>query len=496
MRLKNPLKGWYIERRQVTSAWPPNSKSQKEMKMFWMLNQKSCSKLLFGVSFICLLSLGAFPSLGVGQKKNPQIDIEPGTALIDQQVTIKVLGLEPGQKLKLRASMRDNQDREWESWATFQANSSGLVNLAADKPIQGTYRGLDPAGMFWSMIKKTEGKSSGVEGEKELSPIVMHFIAEVDGKEIASASLERHFLAREVKRIEVREKGLLGTFFVPAGEVKKPAIIVLGGSGGGLQESKAALLASHGFDTLALAYFGMKGLPQYLLEIPLEYFDTALQWLNNQETVHKGKLGVTGASRGGELVLLLGATFPSIRAVAALVPSGIVHGAFPKEGFAWTYQGSSIPYAAFDMPPCVTSSSSAQRAISLTPDFLNGLLLGAFTKPDSVAPAIIPVEKINGPVLFISGKDDQMWPSSLLSEVSVARLKAYRHPFSFEHLCYEGAGHGIGIPYLPTTETAIKHPVDGGFYELGGSPEHNAAANADSWKKIVHFFEKSFKELK
>jgi len=89
-----------------------------------------------------------------------------------------------------------------------------------------------------------------------------------------------------------------------------------------------------------------------------------------------------------------------------------------------------------------------------------------------------------------------MWPSSLLSEVSVARLKAHKHLYSFEHLCYEGAGHGIGIPYLPSTETAIKHPVDGGLYELGGSPKNNAAANADSWKKIVRFFETNLTESK
>jgi dienelactone hydrolase len=237
----------------------------------------------------------------------------------------------------------------------------------------------------------------------------------------------------------------------------------------------------------------MEDLPKYLSAIPLEYFDKALQWLNRQEVVQDGMLGVMGASRGGELVLLLGATFPSIRAVVAGVPSGIVHGGFPTEGSAWTYEGKPVPYAPFDMTPCMAPPANEKKPLAFTPVFLHGLLYGAFTKPESVAAAVIPVEKTNGPILFISGKDDQMWPASILSEISVARLKKHKHPFSFEHLCYDGAGHWIGIPNMPATETSIKHPVDGGVYELGGSPKDNAAASADSWKKIIQFFKTSLK---
>ena len=50
--------------------------------------------------------------------------------------------------------------------------------------------------------------------------------------------------------------------------------------------------------------------------------------------------------------------------------------------------------------------------------------------------ATIPVERINGPVLLISGEDDQMWPSRTLAEIAMERLRAHRHPYPDEHIAY------------------------------------------------------------
>jgi dienelactone hydrolase len=56
------------------------------------------------------------------------------------------------------------------------------------------------------------------------------------------------------------EDGLRGAWFLPPGDGPHPAVIVLGGSEGGLPvRSAAPLLASHGYATLALAYFGLPG---------------------------------------------------------------------------------------------------------------------------------------------------------------------------------------------------------------------------------------------
>lgn len=74
--------------------------------------------------------------------------------------------------------------------------------------------------------------------------------------------------------------GSQALLFRPDTSEARPAALTLGGSEGGLlfAAQTAALLASHGIVSLALAYFAFERLPPYLVEIPLEYFETALQW--------------------------------------------------------------------------------------------------------------------------------------------------------------------------------------------------------------------------
>ena len=83
-------------------------------------------------------------------------------------------------------------------------------------------------------------------------------------------------VAPEPTAIEVREDGMYMRMFVPAGlRGRAPAIVVLGGSEGGIEGAarRAKRLAQAGYVTLAIAYFAADGLPPALIEIPLETFD-------------------------------------------------------------------------------------------------------------------------------------------------------------------------------------------------------------------------------
>jgi pimeloyl-ACP methyl ester carboxylesterase len=211
---------------------------------------------------------------------------------------------------------------------------------------------------------------------------------------------------------------LVGVLYRPIGKGPCPSVVLLGGSGGDTPESVAALLASHGYAALALAYFGKGNLPEHLTSIPLEYFQRAFRWLQSQEGIRNQGVAVMGWSRGGELALLLGATFPEVNAVVSYVGSGVVHSGFvasPVEAEnppAWTYQGKPLsPYISFD-PHEVDQSRSLIRE---TPGFLRSL-----ADVELVEAATIPVERINGSVLLISGRDDQVWPSALMKELGMA----------------------------------------------------------------------------
>ncbi len=105
----------------------------------------------------------------------------------------------------------------------------------------------------------------------------------------------------------------------------------------------------------------------------------------------------------------------------------------------------------------------------------------------AVEAAGIPVERICGPVLLISGEDDRLWPSPVLAEIAVARLARCKHPYPVTHLRYGAAGHMIGPIGLPATVSTVLHPLRGRALALGGMPAGNAAAAFDSWPRVIGF---------
>ncbi len=116
----------------------------------------------------------------------------------------------------------------------------------------------------------------------------------------------------------------IGEFWHPtATSEARPAVLVLGGSEGGLPGVLLpAMLASAGYPALGVAYFGEPSLPNVLSRIPLEYFAKALSWLARQPGVNPAEIAVLGISRGSEAAQLLGVYYPKlVHAVIASVPA-------------------------------------------------------------------------------------------------------------------------------------------------------------------------------
>ena len=295
-----------------------------------------------------------------------------------------------------------------------------------------------------------------------------------------------------VIRQAVDEAGLVATLFRPIALRPRPTVIVLSGSLGGVLEGSAAVLASQGFAALALAYFGVDPLPAELVEVPLEYFAEAIAWLKTQPAVDPDRIAVMGVSKGGELAVLLGATYPEdIKAVVGYSASSVVwRGAsyrprsfiFGSPKSSWTLGGKPVPFV-----------NVRPRVFEVMGAFMGQLPLRAMHERSlddeaAVSAASIAVERINGPVLLISHTDDRVWPATRLSEMVIKRLEAHNHPFPYEHLSYEGAGHPIGLPYSAPLVTKL------GPWALGGSLEGNGHASADSWTKALEFLEKHLEQ--
>lgn len=412
--------------------------------------------------------------------------------LADEPVSFSVVGCRPGEAVTVKASWRIADERV-QSEARFNATDTGIVEPAKQVSIGGTYTGVEPHGLWWSL-----GPYDADEATQSLEPWTVSLTASGATWQ-SSGSLIRRKVARSVRQLEVNAGSLRGVAFIPEGPGPFPSVLLFSGSGGGLAsvQCQAALLASRGLATLALAYFNYADLPAELVNIPVEYFRDGMDWLIGNAPAVNGTVAVMGASRGGELALLLGSSYPErVAAVVAKVPSGVVWGGVTKdpehdqESVAWTRNGRPVPPLRGDLIP-LDALPRRDGAIVLTPSF-EAMLSAA--SPEEITAAEIPVERCGGPVLLLSGEDDAMWPSAALSEMAVERAERRGMRYPIRHLHYPAAGHTCTFPAGFPALLAAVHPVTGGRFAYGGSVPGNAHASASSWHETIEFLNTSLTE--
>ena len=212
-------------------------------------------------------------------------------------------------------------------------------------------------------------------------------------------------------------------------------MLVIGGSGGYNPYLVGQALAGHGYPSLVLAYYGGPDQAQQFKLIPLEDFEKALVWLQQQTNARK--LVVLGVSRGSEAALLLGTYDPTlVNGVIAIVPSSVANychcpgeadkpdNKLVKE--TWTYRGTPVP-----SDPTWHESNKGPM-------------------PTANETGTIKVEKIAGPVFLLCAKKDNIWPSCPYQRLIVDRLKAAAvQPVAIE---VGGADHFVStlVPYSPS----------------------------------------------
>lgn len=267
--------------------------------------------------------------------------------------------------------------------------------------------------------------------------------------------------------------GNIANFYPGPEGQRSPAVLVLGGSEGGLGEgadSRGRLIHAEGYSVLVLSWYRMPGQPERLENVPLETFYSALDWLAARPEVDPRRIAMLGVSKGAEAALLVASRRPDkVRAVAAIMPSHVVWNGFdwtfvPVSGSSWSEGGRPVPHL-----PIVTA------------DWTGNVYGPALATLAQHPEAIIPVENFAGPVLLACGEADSLWPSCTMAR-AVRDRRAERGGGPTLLLAYADAGHaGHGPPVAPGS------PGYDSLGSLGGSNEGNAAARADGWPKTLTF---------
>ncbi|XP_024148106.1 acyl-coenzyme A thioesterase 1 [Oryzias melastigma] len=414
----------------------------------------------------------------MSQAVPPVLSVQPSRALVDEKFSVQVENLPPGCPVTVR-SLYQSEDKDfWEAYGHYVSDHRGTVSVSEDVSLGGTYTGKEQMGLIWSM-RPAPGSREGLRLRKrDMCTPMLVTISVYRGHEdfrdqtaLASALVERWHMAPGVQRIEVRERGVQGTLFVPPGPGPFPALLDLWGGGGGLQEYRAALLASRGFAALALEY--LKADDSKPNSPGDKYFETAFEIIRAHPQVAPDRVGIIGLCFGTLVALSLAAEYPMIKPRCIVCLSNVHHKSrkntvteFPEE------------------VPERFKTVGAMENVLVWRDM--GLAVLKMQHPK------IPVGNIDCPMLLINGTDDQNWPTVEVASDIIKMMREAGKESLVTRVDYPGAGHLIEPPFSPLFR-ATNFMLSGTRKKVmmlwGGKTKPHADAQEDSWRRILSFLQ-------
>lgn len=268
---------------------------------------------------------------------------------------------------------------------------------------------------------------------------------------------------------------LNGFHLKPENKKHKGFVVTFGGSEGSPGYYAAEPLAKEGYEVLSLFFFGMNNQKEELVEVPLEFFQEVLTYIDDQngETkIEEENITVLGSSKGAELGLNLASHYSEIDHLVLYAPTawnymGLSFKDYTKMNSSWTWQGQPLDFID-------VQKGDPKAGFNLFLDFLlkrpvqyrPGYESAAKSDPNAEA-ARIKVENTKADILIFAGKEDMMWQSDVSAEV----IRSAR-PEKTEVHVFDGAGHlFLGDWYMYMGQIILA---------MGGNPEANQQAGIES----------------
>ena len=228
----------------------------------------------------------------------------------------------------------------------------------------------------------------------------------------------------------------------PGNGRKDKVMIVMSGSNGGMKLTKqeAEFYHRNCIPSLALALFKTKQTPKELSRVPVEFVEKAIAWLIKQG--YK-QIGIDGTSKGSEMALIAASLFPELSCVIVRVPSHFVSEGLSGSGknkapsgtSCWSYRGRELPYAPY-----------RSRMFNILQMFMREkeMHIITFNRDKDITPeTLIPIENIKAPILMLSSKHDEVWPSYESAVYMEKKLTEIGFPYTHKHIAYEHMSHAV-----------------------------------------------------
>jgi dienelactone hydrolase len=397
-----------------------------------------------------------------------------------EPVAVSVTGLVAHTAVTIRAKRIEANGAQFESEASFTSNDTGQIDPSITASSSGSYRGIDAAGLFWSM-RPLPGK-----GDQRASVTITASIHNVVLTSKTSPLIDPASLVETTEVADFAGAKL----FRPRDAKRAPIIILLGGSEGGYSFGSriGPKLAMLGYAALSLPYYNppwnnetMQSLPTAFVDVPVDRLEGVYRWIKGRSDLDSRRIGIYGVSKGGEFAMIAATRFRWVHAVIGIVPSDVVWEGWGRSAadgtlssFSW--RGKALPFTPyFDIGPTIAALERGEPA-----SLAGAHLQGRRNAPARVAAARIPVERFAGAMLIAGGDRDRTWPSGpMVQAIAERRADAGRETIA---LIYNEAGHGLaGTGWEPMN------------YPGNETVEADATARRKIWQRTKEFLIEAFK---
>ncbi|XP_063070576.1 acyl-coenzyme A thioesterase 1-like isoform X3 [Engraulis encrasicolus] len=445
--------------------------------MFSLL-QFACHRNAFPkcTSLACLNSRLCHPSFSAAMStRGVSVQTLPPAGYFDEPLEVIIRGLCPKQTVRLLAEVTDDKGMKFQSSAVYQASERGEVSTESSPSLGGTYIGVEPTGLLWSLTPASPHNNfTCLDASRPLS-VDMKVVSHDEPEDVlAKVTHQRRFMKYGAERRVVTDGRLRGTLFIPPGPGPFPGIVDLYTLRGGPAEPRASLLANKGFVVLALAFFRYKDLPKQVGQLDLEYFEEGVNFLKQQPKVKDGGVGIISISKSGDLALSMAAFLSTVRAAVT------INFCCFNVGFPLAYKGTVIPAFLPDPQKIVTTDQGLADISQIMP---------APSTKEALASAI-PFERATDcHFMFVAAEDDKNWDSVLYAELAAQRLRDHGKGENVEVVRYPRTGHFLDVPHMPFYPSGF-HAIAGTVVVFGGEAKANAYAQMDLWERVQKFFRK------
>lgn len=444
---------------------------------FWLL-----SRCIYAL--IVLLPLAPQPFGALAQALQfESIEIHFPRRRLEERFEFRIKGLSPETDFELELRSQLAGVTSWRSKVSVRSDSSGSLDYTGSNATVAEH-------LLWSMTELHTTEESYFELEDsnawwQRGSFKLTLAIRQAGAVLATRTTEQVFRNRSVSVRRFTDSSHPKFVYRPACISPIPAVVLLQNGENALIHVFAALIASRGVVATIVNYAPNRMIRSH----PLEQVEDAILWTKNQPYVFPTPPLLFGVSRSAELALLMAAHFQSVGPVIAFHPSSVAHAALGPTGVAdepaWLIGGHPVISLQKDNRFLSITREGLQRP----PFRLEPRYTAMFGDPEAFLRSRIPVERINNPVLLISGSRDAIWPAAMMANQILAARAATGGSASTTSLVYHDAGHAIGVPNFPLGTLTFRSSPNSRPYDFGGDLLATSAASFAAWQEVSKFID-------